>query len=289
MNSGRWMWCFLFTLAAILGAQAQDEMSSQRSQDAVKCESNNGGRNYCGNYNSNQVRLDRQISSAPCVEGRTWGVDGRGLWVDRGCRAYFVIRRGGGGGGGGNGGANSVRCESNNGARNYCGNYSNNQVKLDRQISSAPGIENRTWGVDNRGLWVDRGCRALFTVRRGGGGGGGGWPGGNISVPSVRADTSGRGNYSGPGQSIRVTRGYLDTTGSNVTIALSGQNVKVTFYGRATRRNGDREFTMDINGSDRGKADGTAIFRFNSDRNEVEFISVNGRINGGRFTGSFSR
>lgn len=65
------------------------------AQNSIKCESNNGGRNYCGNYNANDVRLDRQISGSPCIQGQTWGVDRHGLWVDRGCRAYFVIRAGG--------------------------------------------------------------------------------------------------------------------------------------------------------------------------------------------------
>jgi hypothetical protein len=35
--------------------------------------------------------MQEQISGSPCEQGRTWGVDSRGLWVDRGCRAIFVI------------------------------------------------------------------------------------------------------------------------------------------------------------------------------------------------------
>ncbi|HTZ98876.1 MAG TPA: DUF3011 domain-containing protein [Candidatus Aquilonibacter sp.] len=77
------------------------------AQNSVKCESNDGGRNYCGNYNSDDVRFDRQISGSPCVQGKSWGVDRRGLWVDRGCRAYFVIRVGRPGGPGGPGGPGS--------------------------------------------------------------------------------------------------------------------------------------------------------------------------------------
>ena len=71
------------------------------AQQTIKCESNNGGRNYCGQYNPNQVTMDRQISGSPCVRGNTWGVDNRGLWVDRGCRAIFVVSREGGYPGGG--------------------------------------------------------------------------------------------------------------------------------------------------------------------------------------------
>jgi hypothetical protein len=71
------------------------------AQPAVKCESNNGGRVYCGAYTANQVTMNKQISGAPCTRGSTWGVDNRGLWVDRGCRATFFIngpRQPGGGG-----------------------------------------------------------------------------------------------------------------------------------------------------------------------------------------------
>ncbi len=136
------------------------------AQQVVKCESNNGGRNYCGQFNPNQVTMDRQISGSPCVRGSTWGVDGRGLWVDRGCRANFLISRGGGSPGGVYPVPQTVKCESNNGGRNYCGQFNPNQVTMDRQISGSPCVRGSTWGVDNRGLWVDRGCRAAFIVRR---------------------------------------------------------------------------------------------------------------------------
>ena len=33
--------------------------------------------------------MERQLSSEPCEEGRTWGRNDRGVWVDRGCRAIF--------------------------------------------------------------------------------------------------------------------------------------------------------------------------------------------------------
>jgi hypothetical protein len=37
------------------------------------------------------VQLVRQISGSPCRQDETWGYDRRGIWVDRGCRAEFVI------------------------------------------------------------------------------------------------------------------------------------------------------------------------------------------------------
>ena len=34
------------------------------AQDSVKCESNDGNRQYCGSYNPDQVQFDRQISES---------------------------------------------------------------------------------------------------------------------------------------------------------------------------------------------------------------------------------
>jgi len=140
------------------------------AQDSIKCESNDGRRNYCGSYDYRQVQLEKQISGSPCVNGRSWGVDDRGLWVDNGCRAYFTVRtrshRDGDERHGDDnyGNQDSIRCESNDGRRNYCGSYDYNRVRLDRQISDSPCVNGRSWGVDGRGLWVDNGCRALFTI-----------------------------------------------------------------------------------------------------------------------------
>ncbi len=39
------------------------------------------------------VRIDRQISDTRCVEGRTWGWNRAGIWVDGGCEAIFLVNR----------------------------------------------------------------------------------------------------------------------------------------------------------------------------------------------------
>lgn len=69
----------------------------------------------------------------------------------------------------------SVTCEANNENRKYCGSYSPDQVTMQRQISGSPCIQGQTWGVDRQGLWVERGCRAIFTIDGRGQGAGGGW------------------------------------------------------------------------------------------------------------------
>jgi hypothetical protein len=37
------------------------------------------------------VQLLRTLSDSACIEGRTWGWDRNGVWVDRGCRAEFSV------------------------------------------------------------------------------------------------------------------------------------------------------------------------------------------------------
>ena len=82
MSRVQWLGCCVFLLL-VSGLQAQE--------NPVKCESNDGNRKYCGEFRGSDVRLERQISGSACIEGRSWGVDRRGLWVDHGCRAYFVV------------------------------------------------------------------------------------------------------------------------------------------------------------------------------------------------------
>jgi hypothetical protein len=144
-----------------------------QASETIRCSSDDGRRNYCDADTRGGVTLSRQLSQASCIEGRSWGYDRRGIWVDAGCRAEFQV--GGGGGWPGVGGGNTIRCESNDGRRKYCDADTRGGVSMIRQVSEASCIQDRTWGYDGRGIWVDNGCRAEFQV---GGGGGGGWHGG---------------------------------------------------------------------------------------------------------------
>jgi hypothetical protein len=153
--------------------------------DEVYCASDNGRRNYCGADTRGGVRLVRQRSDAPCISGRTWGYDRRGIWVDRGCRAEFITGtnyrdrdygrdrdRDRDRDGDRDRGRDRDRfvqnfyCESGDGRRHYCAEGARGDVRLIRQRSGAPCIFGRTWGRDQNGVWVDRGCRADFEVRR---------------------------------------------------------------------------------------------------------------------------
>jgi len=142
--------------------------SAQRSQ-ILRCESD-GGMRECRFDGPADVDLTRQISKSSCIEGRSWGVNGNRIWVDRGCRADFTVTQRGSRGGGG--GRESILCESSDGHRQFCRADTSNGVRLERQLSRTDCVEGRNWGFNNNGIWVDDGCRAEFTLgrRRGGGG-----------------------------------------------------------------------------------------------------------------------
>ena len=59
----------------------------------VKCESQGHKERYCRVDTRRGVELYRQLSEARCRYGSSWGYDRRGIWVDRGCRADFRVRR----------------------------------------------------------------------------------------------------------------------------------------------------------------------------------------------------
>ncbi len=59
---------------------------------AVICGSNDMHLATCTIGPNRGVRVLRQMSESPCQLGRTFGVRGNQLWVDRGCRAQFEVR-----------------------------------------------------------------------------------------------------------------------------------------------------------------------------------------------------
>ncbi len=141
------------------------------AQDGVRCSSDDGRRHYCDLDTSRGVRMTRQISGSACIEGTTWGFDRRGVWVDRGCRAEFIARGGGGRGEFDRRGDDRrdynpevIRCNSDDERRHYCNINTREGVRMVRQISGTPCREGETWGYDDRGVWVDHGCRAEFAT-----------------------------------------------------------------------------------------------------------------------------
>jgi hypothetical protein len=152
----------------IIARGDRDDRREERHDrnEMIVCRSN-GRFTRCAVGTRFGVQLSRQLSGASCVEGRSWGYDRDGIWVDRGCAAEFFVgderhgwhrdeglyRR-------------TVVCESNHDARHFCEADTRFGVELRRQISGSACILNRTWGFNDRGIWVKDGCRAEFVVGR---------------------------------------------------------------------------------------------------------------------------
>jgi hypothetical protein len=62
----------------------------------------------------------------------------------------------------------TIRCESYNKGYSFCRANTDNRVELVRQISGTDCRENRNWGYERNGVWVNHGCGAEFRVGRGG-------------------------------------------------------------------------------------------------------------------------
>ncbi|HET6545958.1 MAG TPA: DUF3011 domain-containing protein [Rhodanobacteraceae bacterium] len=165
--------CAFLVLVGLLfvpvGAHAQG-----RRGGAVDCASRDYRPTHCSVPWRNAV-LVRQTSSAACIEGRTWGVDRRGIWVDKGCSGEFAeARRGGGHGQGawrpGQGWDRTiaVRCDSNDFRYHFCqvDTGRGSRVTLHRQLSDTRCVEGRTWGWNRAGIWVNGGCSGLFHLER---------------------------------------------------------------------------------------------------------------------------
>jgi len=190
---------------------SRSSFAGQFRGQTITCSSNNNRRTVCNVDTRGGVRLNRQIGGSPCIQGQTWGWDNRGVWVDRGCRAEFIVGGGGGNWGPGGGQGQVITCSSNDGRRNWCNSFgaSSQNINLSRQISGSPCVRGQTWGVDQRGLWVDRGCRAEFTIS------GGNWSGGG---------RPGNWGGQGPGQVVTCSsnngqRNWCNIPRGNVTLS----------------------------------------------------------------------
>lgn len=135
----------------------------------VQCESQNNTRHKCAADTRFGIQLSRQLSDNACVQGRSWGYTNNGVWVDKGCRAEFLVLnapppmvsssanpnyRG------------TLTCESKNNVRHLCRADTRFGVQLSRQLSKNNCDFGHDWGYDSRGVWVTRGCRAEFVLGR---------------------------------------------------------------------------------------------------------------------------
>lgn len=132
--------------------------------DRVLCESDNGNYRECHIPGRARIQLLRQLSDASCTEGRSWGVRGNRIWVNRGCRAEFLAF----GGAWGSGWGGSIVCASDDQRTVTCAwDARLGRPRLLEQLSSAACREGQSWGQTRSGdIWVGRGCRGRFGGRK---------------------------------------------------------------------------------------------------------------------------
>lgn len=172
-----------------VGLGQYDRHRSHDDGGLVQCESVDNRPRSCST-GGGDVRLLRQLSDAPCIEGRSWGVDRGGVWVSRGCRAQFAVSHGrdhwrrdrdgwgrrdhwrDGAGGWDGGAVRTLRCESGDNQPRECLADTRGGVRLTRRLSRSSCDQGQDWGYTRDYVWVSNGCRAEFAL---GGGDHGGW------------------------------------------------------------------------------------------------------------------
>lgn len=159
----------MFMLAAVEVLLGRDARAAPADESRVRCESHEGRWNQCPlPPGSGDTVMLRQLSRNACIRNNSWGTNAGGLWVSRGCRAEFGRERMTHAGDAGDAASNTrsrlLRCESRNGGHRQCPIETAGGVRLSRRLSDGDCELGKSWGYDESGIWVARGCRAEFEV-----------------------------------------------------------------------------------------------------------------------------
>jgi hypothetical protein len=127
----------------------------------IVCSSQNFQHRFCpSDRRIVRARLIEQRSRASCVQGRSWGFQDDGIWVDNGCSGLFAVEERGRPG---PSPVNRVSCESRGFQRAFCSvGRTISRAWLDEQRSRSPCIQGQSWGFERNGVWVDKGCGGVF-------------------------------------------------------------------------------------------------------------------------------
>jgi DUF3011 family protein len=69
-----------------------DEHRNDYRLPTLVCASKDGRASRCyTDFPIQRADVDKRYSGSPCEYGRSWGYDQNEVWVDRGCRARFVL------------------------------------------------------------------------------------------------------------------------------------------------------------------------------------------------------
>ncbi len=197
---------------------------------SLTCSSDKGQRKECRLRSRGEVRLERQLSRNPCVEGRSWGQSDTTLWVSDGCRGRFLISPLP------SWTTYSVRCESLRGTRKECPVKSDAEVRLIRRESRNDCKQGSNWGHDGDTLWVDNGCRGIFEVKPRGS-----WEAGGESLKS-RADRACRDRADSLGfDVVRISNSTVNGRYVEVEMPSERRGVRVNLMCRYNSTNNSTE------------------------------------------------
>ena len=123
---------------------------------------------HCAADTRHGVTLLQETGSARCIRGYSWDYEGGEIWVDNRCAAVFALtshppiawqeERV-------PAGTYLISCAA--GAETaYCVQAPQVSAELVRRTSDARCVEEKSWGVDERGLWLANGCAADFLMRQ---------------------------------------------------------------------------------------------------------------------------
>jgi len=196
-------------LACLLSLAVVPSRAAAQTQ-TINCESENEKRRDCyvGGLDQGSVSLDKQLSSASCSKGYSWGTSSNNIWVSRGCRARFSYRaRSGQSSSGGGSRYGQITCESR-GSRHECyvADLEPSSVTMEEKLSESSCIQGRSWGTSQNKIWVSDGCRARFAyVKRSGGYNSGGGSSGSARQACIERAA----------REWTVTQENLEITGTN--------------------------------------------------------------------------
>jgi len=176
----------LFGIVALLGSAAS---AHAYSSDSVECRSHGYKYTEC-EAPFRHPQLIQQLSDAECVVNQSWGYNRNtaSIWVSDGCSAVFAEGNDRGYGRGRDRDRDSydnsdrrgerdeynedrhersrreevVECRSSGYAFTRCGAVWR-RARLIEQLSTSNCVEDDSWGVDDDGLWVDKGCSGRFS------------------------------------------------------------------------------------------------------------------------------
>jgi Protein of unknown function (DUF3011) len=78
---------------ALIGSMRREVPQAPQQPQTLECSSKDNRYTLCRIDTARGVAMERQLSRSICTQNQTWGFTREGIWVDRGCRARFIINR----------------------------------------------------------------------------------------------------------------------------------------------------------------------------------------------------